>query len=135
MQQGTSAPAVNVSRTFGRYTIYVNTTVDGAYSVSVFSTRAPHRHDALSFITWRVEVARLAWRAVGNGGIYERRPEQVLGDLRNLLLEKLTALSARQDPDSRELAAEIDRVLDLFPDSALDRELAEITSGRRGRSA
>lgn len=128
--QATKLPLSNpldyVERTYGRYNVRIQRTVDDGYSICTMS--GPHHETLLSYSTPDLDVARIVWAVIQEGGRTWQPAEDVLETLKATLTQELHRLQRRRDTPSINRVEHINRLLDRM-DSPADREALAVLAG------
>lgn len=125
-----------VIKTYGRYQITSQTTVDGGIALNTFTATGGTRFPELSIATADTLAARTIYRVIREGGIEGVDPDGVRQAIRDALTRDLWDMQRRTDRQSQARIPELERLVDAFTPAdemaALDALAADInrTLGR-----
>lgn len=111
MQQTISACPSPDTRTFGCYEITAQTTVDGGYSINVFTATGGNRENALCFTTRDRMAYRLVYAVIREGGINNVHPDGVQAAIRDALTRDLDDMQRRREPSCQARIPELERLV------------------------
>lgn len=135
--QGTSgvlnADPQSDTRTYGRYQVTAQITVDGGYSINVMTATGGARLPELCFSTPDRDTYRTVYAVIREGGIHNVHPDGVRDAIRDALTLDLAAMQRRRDTPSTGRIEHINRLLDDL-DTPADRAALSELADRLTRS-
>jgi hypothetical protein len=112
-----------VTKTYGRYQITAQQTVDGGYAINTFTATGGTRHDELCITTADRFAYRLIYAVIRDGGHNNVDPDGVRQAVRDALTRDLWDMDRRREPSCQTRIPELERLVDAFTPAA---ELAEV---------
>lgn len=121
-----SVPGEQVTKTYGRYQITAQQTVDGGYAINTFTATGGTRIPELCFSTPDRDTYRLAYSVIREGGINNVHPDGVRQALTDALTRDLWEVERRRDSHSVNRVEHINNLLDRLDTPEVKAEAAEL---------